>query len=127
MPDTMDQTVDKACAQSFARVMGITRMANAVAFQAGKAWSASLDMTNVKWPIAVDMVNVLTESVFVPEDTQDTHANKETAQTPVVQDMVFAWKDLVFAARDGEVQLAPQWTMKPANACPIAQGMVTLI
>lgn len=51
-------------------------MANAVAFQAGKAWSASLDMTNVKWPIAVDMVNVLTESVFVPEDTQDTHANK---------------------------------------------------
>ena len=56
--------------------MGITRMANAVAFQAGKVWSASLDMTNVKWPIAVDMVNVLTESVFVPEDTQDTHANK---------------------------------------------------
>ena len=51
-------------------------MANAVAFQAGKVWSASLDMTNVKWPIAVDMVNVLTESVFVPEDTQDTHANK---------------------------------------------------
>ena len=66
----------QACAQSFARVMGITRMVNAAAFQAGKAWSASLDMTNVKWPIAVDMVNVLTESVFVPEDTQDTHANK---------------------------------------------------
>ena len=52
---------------------------------------------------------------------------KETAQTPVVQDMDFAWKDLVFAARDGEGQLVPQWTMKPANAYPIAQGMVTLI
>ena len=55
-------------------------MANVVASQAGRVWSASLDMTNAKWPIALDMANVLTESVFVPEDTQDTHANKVSKQ-----------------------------------------------
>ena len=41
--------------------------------------------------------------------------------------MDFAWKDLVFAARDGEVPPAPPWTTRLDNACPIAQGMVTSI
>ena len=60
--------------------MGITKMVNVVVSQAGRVWSASLDMTNAKWRIVPAMDNVLTESVFVPEDTQDTHANKVSKQ-----------------------------------------------
>ena len=52
------------------------KMASAVASLVGKAWSASWDMTNAKWLIAVDTANVLMGNVFVPEDTQDQPASK---------------------------------------------------
>ena len=66
----------QACAQYCALVTGIMKMVSAVAFLVGKAWSASWDMTNVKWLIALDMANVLMGNVFVPEDTLDQHASK---------------------------------------------------
>ena len=59
-------------------------MGSAVAFRAGKASSASWDMTNAKWLIVVDMANVLMGNVFVPEDTQDLHANKVSLHLSII-------------------------------------------
>ena len=82
----------QACAQYCALVTGIMKMVSAVAFLVGKAWSASWDMTNVKWLIALDMANVLMGNVFVPEDTLDQHASKVSNRKKRKQLQTGSWE-----------------------------------
>ena len=77
--------------------MGIMRTVSAGAFRAGRAWSASFDMTNVRSLIAVDTANVLMGNVFVPEDTQEQHATKvrKTITTTFLTFPSFPWEEIL--------------------------------
>lgn len=111
---------------SCAASVGNISMGNVSVTQGGRARSAVLGMTNVRFLTAMVMVIVSMGSALVSVDTWESSVKKWTALIPHVPDMVSVQRVYVYARRGGKVRTAARWTAMPFSVSQTVQVMAPL-
>lgn len=98
-------------------------MANVNAIPDGREKNVPFDMMSAKYPIAMDMGIVPTESATVYVAIKENTARKSIVHIQLAQATVSAPRALVYVKKAGKEPIVVKWTRKLCSVFPIAVVM----